>query len=295
MNPESEDLLRDLKREVVETRGLVIKTNHLATGLSGDIRLLGRRVEDHEREQLRKGAAGIAIGALVALVAVKLAWDAKVDATRAELERRGLELDRAKQELSATLARESERMKAEQVAFDLWELLRDGKRAEAIARAEETLKEPLTKAERAFLTNAVEKARDELAHTLALRAQDQLRAGRYEEAAAAFEGSLAARKRPPGSQKLEVQLAESYRHLKRFKDALNLVDPLVDGALEEETQDLALHQRAWIEMDSHDWEGAKSSWRMHQRRFPDSPRRGEAFVHLKQLIELHPDKDGATR
>ena len=48
MNTETEELLRDLKREVVETRGLVIKTNHLATGLSGDIRLLGRRVEDHE-------------------------------------------------------------------------------------------------------------------------------------------------------------------------------------------------------------------------------------------------------
>ena len=291
MSTESEDLLRDLKREVVETRGLVIKTNHLATGLSGDIRLLGRRVEDHEREQLRKGAAGIAIGAIVALVAVKLAWDAKVDSTRAELDRRGLELDRAKQELSATLARESEWMKAEQVAFDLWELLRDGKRAEAIARADEALKEPLTKAERAFLTNAVEKARDELAHSLAARGQDLLRAARYDEAAAALEGSLAARKRPPGSQRLEVSLADAYRHLKRYRDALNLVEPLVDGALEEETQDLALHQKAWIEMDSHDWEAAKSSWRMHQRRFPDSARRGEAFVHLKQLIELHPDKD----
>jgi hypothetical protein len=296
MNTETEELLRDLKREVVETRGLVIKTNHLATGLSGDIRLLGRRVEDHEREQLRKGAAGIAIGAIVALVAVKLAWDAKVDATRAELERRGIELDRSKQELKATLDRESERMRAEQIAADLWELLRDGKRAEAIARADEALKEPLTKAERAFLQSAVEKARDELAHTLAMRGQDQLRAAHYEEAAAALEASLAARKRPPASQRLEVQLADAYRHLRRFKDALALVEPLVDGALEEETQDMALHQKAWVEMDSHEWEAAKSSWRMHQRRFPDSTRRGEAFVHLKQLIEIHPDKDtGQTR
>ena len=71
---------------------------------------------------------------------------------------------------------------------------------------------------------------------------------------------------------------------------------IVGDALEEETQDMALHQKAWVEMDSHEWEAAKSSWRMHQRRFPDSTRRGEAFVHLKQLIEIHPDKDtGQTR
>lgn len=291
MNQETEDLLRDVKREIVETRGLVIKTNHLATGLSGDIRILGRRVEDHEREQLRKGAAGIVVGAIVGLIAVKLAWDAKVEGTRAELERRGADLALAKQELKATLDRESERLRAEQVASELWELLRDGKRAEAIARADEALKEPFTKAERAFLQNGVDKARDELAHMLALRAQDNLRAAHFEDAAAAFEGSLSARNRPPASQRLQVQLAETYRHLRRYKDALALIEPLVDGAIEAEAQDLALHQKAWVEMDSHDWEAAKSSWRTHQHRFPDSPRRGEAFVHLKQLIEIHPDRE----
>jgi hypothetical protein len=46
---EVDDELREIKREIIESRGLVIKTNNLTNALSADIKSIAKRQQGYER------------------------------------------------------------------------------------------------------------------------------------------------------------------------------------------------------------------------------------------------------
>ena len=46
---EVDDELREIKREIIESRGLVIKTNNLTNALSADIKSIAKRQQTYER------------------------------------------------------------------------------------------------------------------------------------------------------------------------------------------------------------------------------------------------------
>jgi len=46
---EVDDELRDIKREIIESRGLVIKTNNLTNALSADVKSIAKRQQGYEQ------------------------------------------------------------------------------------------------------------------------------------------------------------------------------------------------------------------------------------------------------
>ena len=49
MIDEFDEELRELKREIIETRGLIIKTNNLTNALSADLKSIAKRQQGYER------------------------------------------------------------------------------------------------------------------------------------------------------------------------------------------------------------------------------------------------------
>ena len=49
--------LRDIKREIIESRGLVIKTNNLTNALAADLKGIGKRQQSFERRAFWNSAA----------------------------------------------------------------------------------------------------------------------------------------------------------------------------------------------------------------------------------------------
>ena len=46
---DSDNELREIKREIVESRGLIIKTNNLTNALAADLKSIGKRQLGYER------------------------------------------------------------------------------------------------------------------------------------------------------------------------------------------------------------------------------------------------------
>src|SRR5579872_2756377 len=83
---DADDELREIKREIIESRGLVIKTNNLTNALSADLKSMAKRQQSAERRLVWTSATAYVVFVIVVFVALKFAWDARVDAVRAETE-----------------------------------------------------------------------------------------------------------------------------------------------------------------------------------------------------------------
>src|ERR1700751_5600629 len=83
---EVDEELREIKREIIESRGLVIKTNNLTNALSADIRSIATRQQQYERRITWSGATSYVVSVLVVFAALKLAMDARIDQYTAKID-----------------------------------------------------------------------------------------------------------------------------------------------------------------------------------------------------------------
>ena len=77
-----DDELREIKREIVESRGLVIKTNNLANGLAADLKSISKKQTAYEGRVFYATTAGYALFVSALLVVVYVAWNARVEASK---------------------------------------------------------------------------------------------------------------------------------------------------------------------------------------------------------------------
>ena len=284
---EVDEELREIKREIIESRGLVIKTNNLTNALSADIRSIAKRQQTYERRITWNSATSYVVFVLVVFAALKLAMDARIDQLKGDGDHRQKEIARLTDELSRARDREKERETADERGAKLYELIRQGKRNDLIAQWDTVKGQPFTKAEAAIFADAVERARSELAAQLYQQGMDKVRVQRWQEAANAFEESIKYREDAANGPSVRLGLSEAYRHLNRQKEAIPILTRLAENPVDKEVHDDALYLLAWCQMDVQAWNEAKSSWRTLIRRFPESRFAAEAKLQLAQLQLTH--------
>jgi TolA-binding protein len=284
---EVDDELAEIKREIIESRGLVIKTNNLTNALSADIKSIAKRQQSYERRLTWNSATAYILFVLVGFTVLKFAWDARVDYIAAETQQKTAENDRLRKENREAQKRDEDQARAEARAAAFYDLIRQGKRAELIDGFEAIKKEPLTKSELAMFTDAVDKARSELAGQLYQQGEEKTRVQRWQEAATAFEDSLRFKDDSAVSPGAKLGLADAYRHLSRPRDAIPLLSQLADTSPDKEVQDDALYLMAFCQTDIQAWNDAKNTWRALIHRFPDSHFTPEARLQLAQLTLMH--------
>jgi len=284
---EVDEELREIKREIIESRASVIKTNNLTNALSADIKSIAKRQQIYERRLSWNSATAYIVFVVVVFAALKLAWDARVDQIKAETEQRAQDNDRLRKEQREAQKRDEDRARAEARAAQFYELVRQGKRAELVEQWEQVRKEPLSKAEMAFFGDAVERARNDLAGQLYQQGIDKARVQRWQEAASAFEESMKYKDESAIGPSVRLGLAEAYRHLNRQREAIPILSALSEVASDKEVHDDALYLLAWCQMDVQAWNDAKNTWRTLIRRFPESKFAAEAKLQLAQLQLTH--------
>jgi TolA-binding protein len=286
MIDEFDEELRELKREIIETRGLIIKTNNLTNALSADLKSIAKRQQSYERRLVWNSATAYIVFVLVVFVALKLAWDARVDAVRAETEQTRQAVDRLSRELKEAQKRDEERAKSESRSSSFYELVRQGKRAEVVEQFDTLNKDALTKTELAVFTDATERARGELSIASYHQGLDHARVGRWHEAAQSFEEALRYKDDASHSPLARYNLADAYRHLARQRDAIPMLIQLSEASPDKEVMDDATYLLAQCLIDIQAWNDAKNTLRSFTRRFSDSPYFNEVRMHLAE-ISLH--------
>ena len=287
MIDEFDEELRELKREIIETRGLIIKTNNLTNALSADLKSIAKRQQSYERRLVWNSATAYIVFVVVVFVALKLAWDARVDAVKAENEQTRQAVERMTRDLKESQKRDEDRAKAEVRAASFYELIRQGKRADVVEQFETLNKEPLTKTELAMFADAVDRARGELSIAAYHQGLDHARVGRWHEAAQSLEESLRYKDDASHAPLARYNLADAYRHLARQRDAVPLLIQLSEASADKEVMDDATFLLAQCLIDIQAWNDAKNTLRSFSRRFSDSPYMSQVRTQLADISLRH--------
>src|SRR3954471_17054723 len=108
-----DDELRDIKREIVESRGLIIKTNNLTNALAADLKSISKRQLGFERRAFLNSAGANLLFVVVVIGVVKVAWDARVDSVQAEVKGSKDKVGKLETDLKEYTKRGDDRARAE--------------------------------------------------------------------------------------------------------------------------------------------------------------------------------------
>ena len=280
---ELDEELRDIKREIIESRSLIIKTNNLTNALSADLKTVGKRQQRFERRAFWNSAAANLLFVVVVIAVVKFAWDARVEAVEAETRHAKAQIGKLEQEMKVLQEGQQQRSRAESSAAKFYELMRSGKKRELINAFDNVRKEKLTRAELSFFRDAVEQARGELSLSAYHDGLDNSRAGRWHEAVVAFEEALRFNPGATHAPSAQLNLARGYRRLNRQRDAIPILVKLSEASPDVEILDDAMFLLSECLIDIQAWNDAKNTLRKFIRRYPKSPYANDARMALADL------------
>lgn len=282
-----DDELREIKREIIESRGLIIKTNNLTNALSADLKSIAKRQLGYETRLRWNSATAYVVFVIVVFIALKLAWDARIDAVTAQTEQTRAQVAQLKKELQEAQQRDEERARIEARAASLYELMRQNKNVELIEALDAVDKNLLSKTELRVFSDAAEKARNELSIGAYQNGLEHVRGGRWHEAQQAFEESLRYKDSAAHASAARYFLADSLRKLGRQRDAIPMLMQLSEASADKEYLDDATWLLAQCLVDIQAWNDAKNALRNFIRRFPQSPFINESKTLLADLNLKH--------
>jgi TolA-binding protein len=279
--------LEEIKREIVESRALTIKTNNLVNGLSADIHGIGKRQQGYERSLKFSSVGFYAVVLGLVLTGAKVIIDARVEAERSAAKELTDNVERLEKEIKLLSSREEGRVQAERRAAEFQELIAAQNRAEVIKRWPDIEKLALTRTERVTFERAVERFRNEMSVIAYHTGLDHIRAQRWHEAERALRSSLENKEDAVHADEARYQLARALRTLGRQREAISILLELSEGATTKDVTDDAALLLGECQIDIEAWNDAKNTLRNFLRRFPNSPNRNQARTELDKLKADH--------
>jgi len=278
--------INEIKKEIVESRALVIRTNNLMNSLAADIKGIARKQSNYEKRLTINSAVSYVLFTILIFVGLKLAYDWQVARIEKEKE---IILEREKnlkKELGAlknrAIARESTEAKIE----EFYAMIRDGRKEEAINTYDEIIKFPLTEAEKSIFKDKVNTMRAELSLEKYQQGLDLSRQKKWKEAEELFRQAILLKEDATHISAVRLDLAISLRMQGRQKEAIVVLSDLLGTTLDREIADDAMYQLGLCYAEVHKIDEAQKTLKSLIEKFPGSqwvkPAR-EALSSLHQM------------
>jgi TolA-binding protein len=280
---DADDEIREIKKEIVESRGLSIKTNNLVNSLAADIKAIAKRQAGYERRFVWNGAVAYVLFATISFVGLLLASDARHSEIRSERDEALDDAKELREELSEETARTEQRVRAETEAYRFYELIRQQKRADVVQGYERIRGEPLSRSEAAFFRDTVERFRLDLSVSAYQQGLDRMRTGRYAEAEEQFREAIEHQEDGAHIPAVKYNLALTLRHLNRQPEAAVHAQAVIDQNIDRELQDDATWLLSQCAEEMGNLDDARNALRTLLRRWPRSSLATDARRHLGEL------------
>jgi TolA-binding protein len=281
---EVDEEVREIKKEIIESRGLIIKTNNLTNALAADIKSIAKRQAGYERRFNWNSAIAYVLIATISFVGLKLASDARIREIESQTEALQAQARELRRDLNEETRRTERRARAESSAANFYRLVRELRRTEVVERWPEIRREQLSRAEHAFFRDTVDRFHLDLSLEAYQTGLDRMRTGRYAEAAELFQEAIRLKEESPHIPAVKYQLARALGHLGRHMEARVLAREVADQTVDRDIQDDALLLYSEISAeDLGDLDEARNALRQYLVRFRSS---AEAASVRRQLAEI---------
>ncbi len=280
---EADEEIREIKKEIIESRGLIIKTNNLVNALGADIKSIAKRQAGYERRFNLNSAVVYVLVAALSFAGLKLASDARIREIQSEMTGLHRTNGQLRRDLAEETRRAEVRSRAEAKAGRYYDLIRAQKRSEVVDDYEAIAHENLTRAERAFFRDTYERFRLDLSLASYQTGLSLMRTGRYAEAAEKFQESMRLKDDAAHIAAVKYNLATALWRLGRQSEAIVYARQVVEQNIDRELQDDATWLLARCSQELDDVDTARDTLRTLLRRWPRSSYATDARQLLRDL------------
>lgn len=271
LSMEGPNELRDIKKEIIEARGLIIKSNNLANSLSAEMRSIAKRQASYERQISLNSIVTYVIVAVIAWAGVQLAYNYRQSSLEESLEMARKEAASAKAELAALkkASAETGSTKGEDL-LEIWNLISEGERQDAIDAFEALNLDALTPLEKKLLSQAIERFRGDLSMQHYSKGLELIDEQKFAEAVEELRTSLRFKEDAAHAKAAKIQLANALRLQGKPREAIAVLQRLIEEHLDRDLSDDAYWYLALSHQEAHQKDEARSVLRALMRQFPDS-------------------------
>lgn len=291
-----EDEVREIKKEIVESRGLIIKTNNLVNSLGADVKAIAKRQAGYERRFKWDSGIALAVIGAVTFAGLKLWYDAQMSSYRTDMNLAETTAEELRSDLGDEVQRASERASASAKAEKFYDLIRARKRAEVVRQYPSMSKEALTPVEASVFRDYERQFRGELALELYKKGFALAESRKYADAIKRYEEAIDLE--PDGARTPAVQAALAYALRKDGRSAEALV--LARQVAAQDT-DPALQPDGWwivalSARDVGDLDSSREAARTLINKYPRSALARDARPLLRDVTkEIYLGKKAATQ
>lgn len=280
---DADDEIREIKTEIIESRGLIIKTNNLTNSLAADIKSIAKRQAGYERRFNLNSAVAYVLFAMLSFVGLKLWSDVRINDIESEKEELTREVSELRRDLAEETRRGELREQAENKAAAYYALIRQKDLARVIEGYDEIKKEPLSKAEAEFFRDTEDRFRGELSVQSYQSGLNLMATGRYAEAAEQFRDAIRTKEESAHIPAVKYNLARALRQLGRPGEAQVLANVVLEQNTDKDLQDDAAWLLSQCAEDLGNIDDARDALRLLIRRWPRSALVPDAMKRLSDL------------
>jgi tetratricopeptide (TPR) repeat protein len=280
---DADDEIREIKTEIIESRGLIIKTNNLTNSLAADIKSIAKRQAGYERRFYWNSAVAYVLFATLSFVGLKLWSDVRIneiDSEKADLVREVKEL---RHDVAEEIRRVEQRDQAESKAAAYYKLIRDKDYARVVDGYDDISRQALSKSEAEFFRDTAERYRLELSVQAYQNGVNLMGTGRYAEAAESLRESLRLKEEASHTPSVKYHLAKALRSLGRPGEAQAFARTVMEQNIDRDLQDDAAWLLAQTAEDLGQIDDARDELRGLIRKWPRSALVPDAFKKLSDL------------
>lgn len=280
---DTDDEIREIKTEIIESRGLIIKTNNLTNSLAADIKSIARRQAGYERRFTWNSAVAYALFATLSFVGLKLWSDVRINEIASEKDDLTSKVQELRRDLEEETRRAEKREQAEARAAAYYELIRKKDYARVVEGFEQIQQEQLSKAEAEIFRDTESRFRVQLSVNAYQTGLGLMRTGRFAEAAESFQEAMRLQEDATHIPAVKLDLARALQHLGRAGEATILAQEVIDQNIDKELQDDATWLLSQCADDLGNLDDARNALRMLLRRWPRSALVPDARKRLSDL------------
>ncbi len=279
--------LREIRKEIIEARGLIIKSNNLASSLNAEIRSIAKRQTSYERHLTLNSVVAYVVFVILVFTGVQLAYNQRQASLETSLTTERERAAALGKKVEALEAKSKDKGKSQnQDLLALFELVNTGDRQAAIDAFDALDKERLSALERKLLERSVDGFRSDLSmehYTKGLTFIDQKK---HAEAVEEFRQSLRYKGESGHAKAAKIQLANALRLQGKPREAIAVLQRLIEEHLDRDLLDDAYWYLALSHQEAHQRDEARSVLRALMRQFPDSQYYRAARIRVAEL-QLH--------
>jgi len=290
-----EDEVREIKREIVESRALIIKTNNLVSALGADVKSIAKRQAGYESRFKWDSGIALAIIGVVTFAGLKLYYDAQLASYRTDMNSAETQAEELRDDLSAEVRRSSERASASAQAERFYELIRARKRTRVVEAYPTIADAALSPTEAAVFRDFEQQFRQELSLEAYKKGLVLADGRKYEEAIQRYEKAIELD--PNGSHVPAVQAALAYALRKdgRAPEALVLAQQVAQQEVDPALQPDGWWLTALAARDTGDLDTSKDALRVLINKWPRSALARDARPLFRQVTkEIYLGKNAAS-